>query len=126
MNAKVVLASALLLCCLGAAVVAAAPSVTAVVCTEVKDRAPVGAASTFPATVGKLYCFSEIKGGADKVIHVWIHGDKELAKMELPVRGERWRTWSVKSIAPKLTGAWKVEVRGADGTVLATASFEIQ
>jgi hypothetical protein len=108
-----------------AATAVAAATATATVCTRVEARAPVGAADHFPANVGTLACLSEIHGGAGKVVHVWIRGDKEMAKIELPVKGERWRTWSQKRILPEWTGAWRVEVRAEDGTVLAKAEFTI-
>jgi hypothetical protein len=107
-------------------VAVAATTATAVVCTGVENRAPVGAADSFAAGVGSLACFSEVHGGAGKVVHVWFHGDKELAKIELSVQGERWRTWSQKKIPAAMTGAWHVEVRSEDGTVLAKAEFTIK
>jgi len=108
------------------AMVFAEPTATAVVCTEVANRAPVGAADRFPATVGKLVCFSEVRGASGKVVHVWFRGDKEMLRVDLAVGGERWRTWSVKKIIPEWTGAWRVEVRAEDGTVLATTSFAVE
>lgn len=104
---------------------AEAPSATAVVCLKVEDRAPVGAAATFPVEVGELACFSELHGVTGPIHHVWFHGDVKVRDIELAVKAERWRTWSVKRIPPKATGDWRVEVRDAAGTVLATAEFQI-
>jgi hypothetical protein len=101
-------------------------SATAVVCTGVKDRAPEGAAEKFAPTVGQLTCFSELHGVKEKVVHVWFHGDKEVAQVELPVKAEHWRTWSTKKVMATWTGAWRVEVRDAAGTVLATAKFTVE
>ncbi|MFI5167668.1 MAG: DUF2914 domain-containing protein [Thermoanaerobaculales bacterium] len=103
-----------------------APTATAVVCTTVKDRAPEGAAEKFAASVGQLTCFSELHGVKEKVVHVWFHGDKEVARMELPVKAERWRTWSTKNIPAAWTGPWRVEVRDGSGGVLATAKFTVE
>ena len=105
---------------------AAEPSVTAVVCKGVKDRAPEGAAENFPATVGQVYCFTDAKDVVEKVVFVWSHGDKEVGRIELPVKAERWRTWSAKKVLPGMTGAWKVEVQDATGKVLATATFSVE
>jgi len=117
----------LLLAAAPAVLAADAPATaTAVVCTAVKDRAPEGAAEKFAASVGQLACFSELHGVRDTVVHVWFRGDKEVATIELPVKGERWRTWSVKKIPASWTGAWRVEVRDASGAVLATAKFSIE
>jgi hypothetical protein len=97
-----------------------------VVCLKVENRAPVGAGSTFPVEVGELACFSELRGVSGTVHHVWFHGDTAVRDIELAVKAERWRTWSVKRIPPTATGAWRVEVRTGDGTVLATAEFRIE
>lgn len=110
----------------GAALAEEGAFATAIVCTGVQDRAPVGAAESFPATVGQLYCFSEVKGGADKVVHVWYHNDKEVRRTELPVKAARWRTWSTKNVPAAWTGQWKVEVQDAAGNVLATSSFVVE
>jgi hypothetical protein len=115
----------LILIGIGAVAMAAVTS-TAVVCAKVENRAPVGASDTFAANVGSLTCFSEVHGGGGKIAHVWFHGDKEVAKIELPVKSERWRTWSQKNIPAAWTGAWRVEVRAEDGTVLAKADFTIK
>jgi Protein of unknown function (DUF2914) len=131
MKASSLLLSVMVLLVAGAAIAVApaassGPTATAVICTEVKDRAPVGAAEHFPATVGQLYCFSDVRGGAGKIVHVWFRGDREVAKIELRVGGPRWRTWSEKRIPSDWTGPWKVEVRTSDGAVLATASFTVE
>ena len=99
---------------------------TATVCAEVKDRACQGAGEKFAANVGQLYCLSEVKNGVDKVVHAWFFGDKEVAAIDLGVKGERWRTWSAKRIVPTMKGAWRVEVRDVSGKVLATASFSVE
>lgn len=103
-----------------------ATTATATVCAQVKDRVCQGAGESFAANVGQVFCLSEIKGGADKVVHVWIFGEKEMASIDLPVKGPRWRTWSAKRILPTQKGAWRVEVRAADGQVLANAAFKVE
>ena len=102
------------------------PAATAQVCTAVKDRAPEGVAEKFPASVGELYCFSQVTNVSGKVVHVWFHADKEVFRIELPVRAARWRTWSAKETVPSLTGAWRVEVQDAAGKLLAIAKFTVE
>ena len=99
---------------------------TAQVCTGVKARAPVGVAERFPASVGELYCFSQVTNVTGLVVHVWFHADKEVFRIELPVKTARWRTWSAKKLVPGTTGAWRVEVQDAAGKVLATANFTVE
>jgi hypothetical protein len=103
----------------------AATTATAVVCTSVENHSPVGVSDHFPSDVGSLTCVSEVREGTGKIVHVWFHGDRQVASIELGAKGERWRTWSIKRIPSTWTGPWHVEVRNADGTVLAKAEFTI-
>ena len=122
---KTILA-ALVVALIAGVALAAEPTATAVACTGVKDRAPEGAAEKFPAAVGQVYCFTEAKGVTDKVVHVWYHADKQVGRVELPVKADRWRTWSAKKVLPNQTGTWKVEAQDGAGKVLATASFTVE
>ncbi len=77
------------------------------VALDVIDRMPVGAASTFTAGVGRVYCWTRIAGapeGGTTIHHVWIHGDQEMADLELDIGAASWRTWSNKAIMPDWTG----------------------
>ena len=123
---KVLLVLAVVL--LGASALAAeqTPTATAQVCTAVKDRAAVGVADRFAASVGELYCFSQVTNVTDRVVHVWFFGDKQVLRIELPVKAARWRTWSAKKILPEMAGAWRVEVQDAAGKVLATVKFTVE
>ncbi|MGD2136178.1 MAG: DUF2914 domain-containing protein [Gemmatimonadales bacterium] len=100
-------------------------SVEIAVGRSVVDRMPVDTASTFPADVGELACWTRVTGAAGTTIqHVWIHGDNEFP-ISLDIGGSPWRTWTTKTIPAEWDGEWRVEVREADGTVLATASFTV-
>lgn len=94
---------------------------------SVENLEPVGEATSFPADVGRLSCFTRVEGAqADTVIyHVWKHGDQVLAKVQLDVRSPSWRTHSNKNILPSWTGAWSVDVEDAEGRVLMTLPFTI-
>lgn len=104
------------------------PSVAeAAVCTAVEDRAPVGAAETFPAGTEQLMCFTDLRNaGGQTIIHAWIHDGTTRARVELEVGGDRWRTWSSKKLLPEWTGAWQVKVMTADGAVLETLDFTVE
>jgi len=110
----------------GALAAADQPKVTAKVCTAVKDRDPVGEGDTFAASVGELYCLTEVVDGPATIVHAWFHGDKEVAKIELPVKGPHWRTWSAKKIPAGMSGDWRVDVRDPAGAVLASAKFTVK
>jgi len=110
-----------------AAVEEASSVARAAVCTEVVERAPQGAADRFDAEVGRLYCFTEIRGlEGSTITHAWIHEGTTRARVQLPVRSSQWRTWSSKTLAAGWTGAWQVKILDADGIVLKTLDFVLE
>ena len=94
---------------------------------DVIDRAPVEAGSSFPASVGKLFCFTKMTGALNPthVTHVWSFDGTERARVELEVNSPSWRTYSSKIIENHETGAWRVEVVDSAGNVLQTLNFEV-
>jgi hypothetical protein len=99
----------------------------AAVCTDVVDRQPVDSAVEFPASVGRLYCYTRIIGAQEptQVVHVWYFGDVERARVTLSVNGSNWRTYSSKVIQPHEIGSWRVEVLDPDGNNLETVQFDV-
>ena len=99
----------------------------ATVSKDVIDRAPVEAASSFPASVGKLFCFTKITGALNPthITHVWSFDGTERARVELEVNSSSWRTYSSKFIENQEVGAWRVEVVDSAGNVLQTLDFEV-
>ncbi len=107
---------------------AAEPAALRVVaCTGVVGREPTGAASTFPADVGHLWCFCEIRhaGAGMDLTHLWTLNGKVVARIPLKVSGARWRTWSEKRILAAKTGRWKVAVLDASGKELGAVEFQV-
>lgn len=98
------------------------------VATGVKDREAEGEGTSFKADVGKLYCWNKVKGPeGSKITHAWYKGDEEMGKVELTLKhGTTMRTWSSKTIAPDMKGDWRVDILGADGSVLQTIKFTIE
>ena len=98
------------------------------ICTQVADRECTGSAATFPASVGQLYCWSEVSGGSGEttIKHVWSHAGKVVLEVPLTIKGKRWRTWSNKNILPHLTGEWEVRVVDASGNTIGSAKFTVQ
>jgi hypothetical protein len=107
---------------------APAITITATICAEIPDREAVGAADSFAAAVGKLYCHTLVEGAKEPttVTHVWYHGERNMAEIILEVGSVRWRTWSSKKIVENWTGGWHVDILDENGEVLASKSFQIQ
>ena len=98
----------------------------AVVAKSVVDRQPQDTASTFPADVAQLICWTKVTGaGGASIHHAWFHGDTQVGDVELQVGGSPWRTWSRKTVPADWTGAWHVEIRDASGAVLKRMDFTV-
>ena len=98
-----------------------------IISVDVIDREPVDPGNTFPASVGKLYCFTRV-AGADSpsdVTHVWYYGDTERARITLAVNGNPWRTYSSKRLQPFEIGSWHVDILDAIGNTIETVKFDI-
>lgn len=99
----------------------------AVICQNVADRKAVNPDTSFPASVGKVYCYNKILGAKTKthVTHVWYYGNVERARITLPVKASRWRTHSSKKIRPQEIGVWHVDILGPAGERLEVLNFHI-
>jgi len=132
MMSKSILIPVLAALCLSALASAqGAPAMTVeemVFCTAVQDRAPSGVDTAFASIVENVFCFSRVAGAADtvSVTHVWYFGDREMGRVELPVRASTWRTWSSKKILPEWQGVWRVDILSPAGDVLKSATFAVR
>lgn len=99
-----------------------------VICTGVEDRTPIEADTTFLSTVGQLCCFTKVSSATESstISHVWYYVDKEMARVDLQVNGENWRTWSSKRIVEDWKGDWRVDVLSETGEVLMSKGFKVQ
>ena len=99
----------------------------AVIGREVVDRVAVGVSTNFPASVGKLSCFTKIVGAKTDtyITHVWYYGNMERFRINLPVRSASWRTYSTKTIRSWETGVWHVDILDSDGNRLEVLNFHI-
>ncbi len=98
------------------------------VCTSVENRQPVGTDSVFTADAGKLYCFTKLSSQTDssEISHIWFYQDKQMAKIDLPMKAKSWRTWSAKTIMPAWKGNWRVEIQDANGKSISSISFRLK
>ena len=93
-----------------------------------ETKSVTGAGNTFAADGGKVYCLTRVHGlrPPATVTHAWYFEGKTMARVDLTIGSENWRTWSSKSYQPGWTGNWEVKVLDAEGMVLGTAGFEVK
>lgn len=100
-----------------------------VITSKIVKGKPIDSIKRLSSSTDKnLYCFTRTiaPGGTDSQIkHLWYKGDEKVGEFTLPVKGERWRTYSKKSIQKGWAGEWRVEVVAADGTLLKTVRFRM-
>ena len=75
-----------------------------------------------------LYCFTRLvapEGVEGNIKHLWYKGDEKVAEFTLPVKGEKWRTYSKKRILKGWAGEWRVEVVDDSGKLLKTVKFRM-
>jgi len=98
------------------------------ICQQVEEREPVEIDSVFPADVGTVFAYTKINGvtAPTQVTHVWYHGEREMARVQLQVRSNGWRTWSSKKILPSWTGTWKVKILNEEGENVKTMEFQVE
>lgn len=103
----------------------------AVAARGVSNRAPVGEATTFPPSVGKIYCYTEVSPtdaafSTTSLIHRWYRGDKSEGETRLKVAGSHWRTYSNRTVSEAKMGGWRVELVDSAGNVLHTVRFTVE
>jgi len=98
------------------------------VCRGIIGKQPMGTASVFPDTIGRIFCYTVVSGadGPGKIAHVWFHGNDKLAEVSLDIQTGNWRTWSSKRIIPQWTGHWRVEVLDESGLLVGKKAFEVK
>jgi Protein of unknown function (DUF2914) len=80
------------------------------------------------ASVKALYCFTRLtseSGEETTIKHVWFRDGAKVGEYELPVKGERWRTYSKKAVDKGLTGEWRVDVLDSEGKLLKSVKFRM-
>ncbi|HVN67992.1 MAG TPA: DUF2914 domain-containing protein [Candidatus Sulfotelmatobacter sp.] len=73
-----------------------------------------------------VYCYTRVssKDLPEKISHVWIApGGKTIAEIKLDVSSRPSVSWSYISLYGASAGNWEVQVRSADGNILAKKDF---
>ncbi len=58
--------------------------------------------------------------------HVWFHEGRAVMRVDLPIGGPRWRTFSRLLLPEGSAGGWAVEARTSDGRLLVREEFACQ
>lgn len=95
---------------------------------DTESRSITGAAHSFAADGERVYCLTRVHGMKPpaSVTHAWYYEGKTMARVDLTIGSENWRTWSSKSYLRGWTGNWEVKVLDEDGMVLGSAGFEVK
>jgi Protein of unknown function (DUF2914) len=99
------------------------------VTTKIVKGNPIDSVRRISSTsVKALYCFTRLTAAIDEdttIKHVWYKDDKVIGQYELPVKGERWRTYSKKMVEKGAAGDWRVEALDSEGNILKTIKFRM-
>ena len=92
---------------------------------EIVDREPKqDLGPKIDPEVKSLTYFTELRGlKGQTVSHRWLHNNKLVNEVKFNVRGQRWRVWSTKTLAPRMKGKWFVQVMDGQGNILAEDPF---
>jgi len=100
-----------------------------VITSKIVKGKPIDSIKRLSASTDKnLYCFTRTvapTGTDNSIKHVWYKGDEKVGEYTLPVKGEKWRTYSKKSIPKGWAGDWRVEIVDNSGKLLKTVKFRM-
>jgi hypothetical protein len=101
--------------------------VQALVCKQVEELAPKGAAVVFRLELGEVACFTAFDPvPAETVIyHHWFFRDRPSARIRLRVKPPRWSSFSRIQLRPGDAGPWRVEIVDMDGRRLGLVRFSV-
>ncbi|MDQ1363666.1 MAG: hypothetical protein QG652_1528 [Pseudomonadota bacterium] len=89
--------------------------------SAIEGREPVDQLSQLGNDKTSVYFFTEITGlNGHTITHRWEFGGEPRFEISFSVGADRWRVWSNKTLAPEMTGEWKVVVLDEAGFILRT------
>ena len=94
---------------------------------DVEDRVLRGRGSVFHEG-DRVYFWMEVDGARPGQVlrHVWIYQGREVQEIPLSMKGERWISWSYKTLFAGLAGSWLLEVRDENDHLLGSWSFHCE
>ena len=104
--------------------------ISAVMCNEVDEGAPVDISKRFKSSSEKtIYCFSRLNNyyeTSSAIYHRWYFGSELKAKVRIRLSsGQNRLGISKRTITSNEAGRWRVEIITADQKVLQILSFEV-
>ena len=100
-----------------------------VITSKIVKGKPIDSIKRLSASTDKnLYCFTRTvapEGTDSTITHLWYKGDEKVGEFSLPVKGQKWRTYSKKSIPKGWAGDWRVEIVDDSGILLKTVKFRM-
>ncbi len=99
------------------------------VTTKIVRGNPIDSVRRISSTsVKALYCFTRLTSETGKetfIKHVWYSDGVKVAEYQLPVKGEKWRTYSKKAVEKGLSGDWRVDALDSEGKLLKSVQFRM-
>lgn len=94
---------------------------------DVAERRTVGEADVYEPG-DTVHALAVVRNPGDRapIEMIWKRDDVVRSRVKLDVgTSAGWRTWSKHRLGKKDLGAWTVEIRSEDGSLLETLSFEV-
>lgn len=93
--------------------------------TAMEEREPVDNVVILSSENQKIYFFTDLRNlSGQQVRHRWEYNGNVEAEVEFQVEGDRWRTYSSKTMDPNKLGEWTVLVIDQEGWPLKAVVFE--
>lgn len=101
------------------------PVTRAVICSGIVSHEPTDSLSQVPATTGKVFFFTQIKGMEGKTItHRWLKDGSKVADVKISIPSNNYRCHSSRSVSGK-TGYWTAQVIDSNGNKLKEVAFTV-
>ena len=101
--------------------------VRAVMCESIEAYEPRYIAVAFSIDTGRISCFTSFEdvSAVTAVDHKWFRRHELVTTKRLTIKPPSWSTYSSIQLREADKGPWRVEVRQADGALLATLRFSV-
>ncbi len=99
-----------------------------VLCKQVTDKGPEGAANEFREDAGSVCCWTKMENTREqvKVTHSWYYGNRKKASFKPGIEPGSGTAYSCIEIKPEWLGMWTVRVSDVKGKLLESKSFFVK